>query len=398
MMHKKKIALVNVFFSPQSIGGATRVLEDNFDVLVERYSEEFELVVFTSDAEMQEKPHTLDSYIYKGVRVYRSSVIFRENMDWHPKDNNMKKLFEKFLDFEKPDTVHYHCVQRLSASIVEASLERKIPYFITLHDAWWISDFQFLVDPAGKVYPNGHIDPFEETMLPNNVTQEESIKRKTYLKKLLKGTKKLFSVSQSFKELYEKNGINNIEVTKNGISSSIEWKEKDTALSDKVICAHIGSMSEHKGYDILKKAALNIEADNIEFLVIDHSKEDGYISKEMWGDVPVTFKGIVKQDSIVKLYTQIDVLFAPSIWPESFGLVTREAASCGCWIVASNLGGIGEDVTEGSGFVIEPTVAELEKVLLAIDANKARYKSIAKGKEVHFADKQVEKLVGYYGE
>ncbi|MEA1953751.1 MAG: glycosyltransferase family 4 protein [Campylobacterota bacterium] len=397
-MSKKKIALVNVFFHPQSIGGATRVLEDNFNVLVDKYGEDFELVVFTSDVEMQDKPHTLDSYMYKGIRVYRSSIIFREKMDWHPKDEEMKILFEKFLNFEKPDYVHYHCVQRLSASVVEASLEKKVPYFITLHDAWWISDFQFLVDPNGKVYPNGHIDPFEDVVLPNNVTLDESIKRKIYLKKLLRGAKKIFSVSQSFKELYEKNDIQNIVVTQNGISNSVEWKEKDTSYSEKVVCGHIGGMSEHKGYDILKTAVLNTQAKNLEFLVIDHSKDDGYTSKEMWGDVPVTFKGRVKQDGVVELYRQIDVLFAPSIWPESFGLVTREAVRCGCWVATSNLGGIGEDITKESGFVIEPTVVELEKVLKTIDARKTRYKSIVKDSRTRLADEQVKELVGYYGE
>ena len=90
-MSRKKIALVNVFFHPQSIGGATRVVEDNFDVLVEQYGKEFELVVFTSDESMQDQPYLLDSYLYKGVRVYRSSIVFRENMDWHPEDKKMKK-------------------------------------------------------------------------------------------------------------------------------------------------------------------------------------------------------------------------------------------------------------------------------------------------------------------
>ncbi len=398
MIKKKKIALVNVFFPPQAIGGATRVLADNFDVLIDKYEDEFELVVFTSQTHMQDAAHKMESYLYRGVRVYRSSVLFRENMDLLVEDDKMGELFEKFLDFELPDMVHFHCVQRLTASIVEVTMKKKIPYFITLHDAWWISNFQFLVDPDGKVYPEGHIDPYEEIELPNNFSLNDSIQRKLYLQKLLSGAKKLFSVSESFMDIYAKNGVSNITVTKNGISNSVNWKEKDTAYTQKVVCGHIGGMSEHKGYDILKEAVLSVQPDGLEFLVVDHSQEEGYESREFWGKVPVTFIGQVRQKVIVSLYDKIDVLFAPSIWPESFGLVTREAAACGCWVVASDLGGIGEDVTKENGFVIEPTVEELERVLEVIDANIKKYKSAAKSGEIRFASEQVDELVGYYGE
>jgi len=396
-MPKQKIALVNVYFPPQSIGGATRVLADNFDILVEQYGSDFELVVFTSDSKMQDKSHTLDVYTHKGVRVYRSSILFRKNMDWHPKDDEMGKLFAKFLKFEKPDKVHFHCVQRLSASIVEATLKAKIPYFITLHDAWWISDFQFLVDAEGRVYADGHADPYIKIKLPKSISEEASIQRKLYFAKMLAGAKKLFTVSESFKLIHEKNGVSNIVVTKNGISNSVEWKEKDTSYTKRVVCGHIGGMSEHKGYDILRNAAIELDADNIEFLIADHSKEEGYVSHEFWGNTPVTFIGRVKQDEVVDLYDKIDILFAPSIWPESFGLVTREAAACGCWVVASDLGGIGEDVVEGeTGFIIEPTVKELERVLREINGNIEQYKSSVPVKEIRYSSEQVDELVVYY--
>lgn len=398
-MNKIKILLVNVFFAPQSLGGATRVLIDNFNILKEKYNDNFELVVFTSDSNMQHKAHNLDSYIYQGSRVYRSSVIFRENMDWYPNDRKMQMLFQRILDFEKPDIVHFHCIQRLSGSIVEACIDSKIPYFITLHDAWWISDFQFLVDEKGKVYPNGHIDPYEKISIPNGLSKKESIKRKIYLAKLLFNAKKIFSVSDSFLKIYEANGIQNIVTTKNGISDTIEWKVKNTEYTNKVVCGHIGGMSEHKGFNILKEAVSKMKLDNIEFLVVDHSKDEKYEFIEEWNNTKVTFIGQVKQEEIVELYGKIDVLFAPSIWPESYGLVTREASACGCWIVASNLGGIGEDVDHNkNGFVIPPTAKELQNVLSIIDKDKDRFKTIAKSKKIRFSSEQVKKLVEFYND
>ena len=389
---RKKIALVNVFFAPQSIGGATRVVEDNFDVLIDQYKDDYELCVFTADAEGR-TPHQMTVYNHKGARAYRTTTLWREHMDWHAKDSAMYDIFSEFLADEQPDLVHFHCVQRLTASIVEVTRDLKIPYIITAHDAWWISDYQFLVDAQEKVYEHGHPDIFESIQLPANITLDESIDRRQYLKSLLHDAKQVLTVSEAFAAIYRKNGVANIAVTKNGISSHIDWSPKETSHTDKVVCAHIGGMSAHKGYDILQKAVMESQPQNLEFLIVDHSKEGGYESHEAWGDVPVTFIGRAKQNDIVKLYQKIDVLFAPSIWPESFGLVTREAAACGCWVVASNLGGIGEDVVEDeNGFVIEPTQEAIEAVFKKLDVNYTKYKGLAKLNTVFRVEEQVKTL------
>jgi len=389
---RKKIALVNVFFPPQSIGGATRVVEDNFDVLIEQYKDDYELCIFTADAECR-NPYQMRLYNHKGARVYQTTTLWREHMDWHAEDSEMYKIFTEFLADEQPDLVHFHCVQRLTASIVEATRDLKIPYIVTAHDAWWISDYQFLVDKQGKVYKQGHPDVFEAIPLPANITRDESIERRQYLNALLYDAKQVLTVSEAFAEIYRKNGIANIAVTKNGISSHIDWRPKETNYTDKVVCAHIGGMSAHKGYDILQKAVIEAQPKNLEFLIVDHSKEGGYESHETWGDVPVTFIGRAKQNDIVKLYQQIDVLFAPSIWPESFGLVTREAAACGCWVVASHLGGIGEDVVEGeNGFVIEPMQEALESILEKLSSHSKKFKQLAINKNIAKVEEQVKAL------
>jgi glycosyltransferase involved in cell wall biosynthesis len=393
---KKKIALVNVFFPPQTIGGATRVVADNFDILQKDYGNEFDLCVFTSNSECKE-PYQMTVYNYQGARVYRATILWRENIDWHPSDEKMGELFKEFLAVEQPDLIHFHCIQRLTGSVVEAAQKANVPYIVTVHDAWWISDYQFLVDADGRVYPEGHPDPYELRTLPMNVSMGESSERVDYLKRLLKGARKVLTVSNAFASIYRKNEIHDIQLNKNGLSESVEWTRKDTSYTGKVVCAHIGGMAEHKGYFLLKTAVEKIQPKNIEMLVVDLSKEEGYIQKTLWGSVPVTFLGRVNQARVPSLYRQIDVLFAPSIWPESFGLVTREAAACGCWVVASSMGGIGEDVVEGeSGFVVEPTHAAITDCLEIIDNQHEVYKKCTHIYNMRLVSDQVNELIDIY--
>ncbi|MDO1497332.1 glycosyltransferase [Pseudomonas putida] len=372
---RKKIALVNVFFPPQAIGGATRVVADNFSEFRSAYAEDFDVCVFTADVECR-PAHQMTVYTYEGCRVYRSTTLWREHMDWHPKDPEMYRLFQEFLELEKPDLIHFHCVQRLTASIVEAARDAKIPYMVTIHDAWWISDFQFLVDHNSKVYPDGHPDPYELIEMPTNMKLADSIERRRDLKDLLHSASRVLTVSNAFADIYRRNGIPQIEVVANGVSSDIPWTQKDTSYTKRVVCGHIGGMSEHKGYYLLKEAVLQSQPENLEFLIVDHSKEEGYEHHSQWGKVPVTFIGRVSQKGIVDLYGKMDVLFAPSMWPESFGLVTREAVASGCWAVASNMGGIGEDIVPNkNGYVIEPSTEALVVTLKHISSSIAQHKA-----------------------
>jgi glycosyltransferase involved in cell wall biosynthesis len=393
---RRKIAFVNVFFHPQSIGGATRVVEDQVRILQSEYGDEFEGVVFTTDSEANPDIYRLDAYASGGVAVYRATLPFRERMDWYPEDGRMKELFADFLAYEKPELVHFHSIQRIGAGALEACREAGIPYFVTLHDAWWICDYQFLTDERGELCLDMESRRVLRSSLPEGVGAHESQRRREYLGKMLHGASAIMAVSKSFAEIYSANEVAGVEVLENGITDSLEWN-CDTPQKERVVCAHIGGMSEHKGYHILKEAVERVKPVNMEFLVVDHSRGADYEISGRWAEVPVRYVGRVPQKEMERLYSGINILFAPSVWPESFGLVTREAAACGRWIVASDRGGIGEVVRDGvNGFVVEPSVEALCEVIERIDSEPERYKKRAPRVDIPAASTQMRKLVSKY--
>jgi hypothetical protein len=101
----------------------------------------------------------------------------------------------------------------------------------------------------------------------------------------------------------------------------------------------------------------------------------GHEREEIWGSTPVRFIGLTHQDQIGRLYGMFDVLLAPSLWPESFGLVAREAMHYGKWVLASSLGSIGADIVPGeNGWIIDPAKPEtLSDVLVAIAADPEKF-------------------------
>lgn len=395
-MTKPKLAIVNVFFPPQSIGGATRVVADNVQVLEDKYADEFDLVFYTSD-EGATPAHELEVYTYNGHRVYRAGIVRRVNMDWHPFDPESGRLFEKFLEHEKPDLIHFHCIQRLTSSIVEAAAAYGIPYYITVHDAWWISDHQFLVDQYGTVHPYGHADPYSPLPLPDGVTAEESETRRQALAELMHGADELLTVSESFAELHRINGFPDIKVTMNGIQVE-GWRERTESPDGRVRLGHIGGMAPHKGFTLLKAILQQERFDNLSLTVTDLSKPYGFEQHTTWGNTPVTVVGKYPQQFVPDLYARLDVLLAPSTWPESFGLVTREAAAAGCWVVASDIGGIGEQVVEDrTGYLVHPNDrTSLVSALRKIDADPERFRSRPEATPLRSVEAQVDELVLLY--
>ena len=124
--------------------------------------------------------------------------------------------------------------------------------------------------------------------------------------------------------------------------------------SDQLIyLCHIGGMSIHKGYQLLRNAVHLIPPDlPFQFTIIDHSLSDS--SKQYysdWNGYKIQFIAPVPMQKMPEFYATQDVLVAPSIWPESFGLVSREALSAGLWVIASDTGALAEPLKNSSGNV-----------------------------------------------
>jgi glycosyltransferase involved in cell wall biosynthesis len=58
--------------------------------------------------------------------------------------------------------------------------------------------------------------------------------------------------------------------------------------------------------------------------------------------------GRVTNDQVAKYFQISDFYLFPSLWKEGFGIVLAEALKCGCYVIASNQGGISEVLGNGA--------------------------------------------------
>jgi glycosyltransferase involved in cell wall biosynthesis/tetratricopeptide (TPR) repeat protein len=363
---KARLLVVNVFYPPEFIGGATRVAEQGVTDVCERYGDEFDVRVFCG-REDDGRPGFLDRYHWNGVEV--TTVGPTKDVDAIERSVATHRLFERFVDEFRPEVVHLHCIQGLSCSLIDVLKERSIPYVITAHDCWWISDKQFLSDDLGALVSQTGAwgDPL----------------RLRRLRQCLEGAYATLAVSRSHAALYRSRGVNNVMLIGNGSESlpGVGWPQDDGF----VWLGLLGGFHQVKGIKLLKKALKKRRYENLRFLAVDHRMLEGSERNELWGDNELRIVGKTSFTSVGKVFEKLHGVLAISTCFESFGLVSREAQRLGRWVIASNRGGMAEDLTPGlDGFVIDPAnESDLVSILSMINDDPDRFRQPAPRSDVH---------------
>ena len=400
--HVKHIVIVNVLYAPIAMGGATVITENIVTKLHNDYVDQYRVSVFTCDIN-NIYAYQLKEYEHKGVNVTAVSVPVGPEVDSRPYDDYIKVIFEQYLDYQKPDLIHFHSIQRLTASMLQAAINKEVPFAVTVHDAWWLSDHQFLVDALGNPVDQLQTNVMVAAKTSENVSQ--TVNRSTRLKTLLNKADQVLAVSNYQAEFYQHNGINNVVVNANGVDAldisdypnTVQHSDSD----DKVVLGYSGSICHHKGYYFLKEIIENTALDNIELKVIQFDLTEPRF--EEWNKTRVEFLPKFDSANMAEFYQQIDVLIAPSMWPESFGLITREAALAGLWVIASDAGGLAESlVQDKNGFKYELGRADqLKQILINMNNNTGRYNQPVPQQDrnsdtINSVDQHIRDLVVHY--
>ncbi len=356
---KKRVLMVNTHFAPQSIGGATRSVEGIVQELVHRYSEEFEIEAFC--AQQYGRPGTIERYRACDINVTAYAPHDRPDLGIGDVDLVTGEVFREYLKKYRPDLIHFHAMQLLSASPLDVAHEMSIPFVVTTHDGWWLSSHPFLADAEGRL-----------VMDTGDWGDQARIDR---LKRRLTLANAVIAPSRTFAELYRSRGIPNVMAAQNGVSPLLDVPSAPT--SGKIVVGLLGGLGVAKGAALLMQALRLADFKNLEFIVVDHAASSSSERSENWGSTQVKIIGRVPQNEIGNLYAQLHIVLAISVCAESFGLVAREALHLGRWVIASDRGALKEDIVPGeNGFIIDvsnPT--QLINALRTIDDNPEKYRS-----------------------
>ncbi|MEQ8969635.1 MAG: glycosyltransferase family 4 protein [Coleofasciculus sp. C1-SOL-03] len=223
----------------------------------------------------------------------------------------------------------------------------------------------------------------------------------TYTLNLLKN---LFKLPDSKIGLFYENGIDKAFL--------IEAKNKFPKNRDKINLLFVGRLVPYKCADIviesISKLRQSIQNNIVLTIVGDGSEKtklENLVQKVGLSE-KVNFTGRIPQQETLNYYRQADIFCFPSI-REFGGAVVLEAMACGLPCIVANNGGIGEYVTEETGFKIEPLSREYltqeltDKIKILVEDEQLREdmstKAVERAREFTWENK-AQKIVDIYQE
>ncbi|MDP2946948.1 MAG: glycosyltransferase family 4 protein, partial [Nanoarchaeota archaeon] len=241
--------------------------------------------------------------------------------------------------------------------------------------------------------------------------------RNIIIRHYLKYVTKIFSVSNSLKELLEINNIRNVETIYNGINLD-EWqidkekiekfKEKYN-LNDKKVIIFSARLIEAKGGDQLLESLSLVNDRFSDFALLVVGKEWAYtekmkkIARDFGIENKIIFTGLMEREKLKIAYNSADISVFPSLCFESFGMGNLEAMACKKPVVSSWFGGPKEVVVDKeTGYLIDPNNIELmaEKIIeLLKDSQKSKTfgeKGYERVRKNFSLEKQVEETLKWY--
>lgn len=205
--------------------------------------------------------------------------------------------------------------------------------------------------------------PFFKKNIVYHIHDVNSISRQSryFFKIINRKVSRFIAVSDFIKQDLIACGIlpDKIEVIHNAVEILPELM-KNPSNAEVLVIGIVGQVIERKGHIVLLQA-LNLlikKGLNIQLIIAG----DGDIGFKEKLKILITDFGLTQKTAwrgfktaLKDIYEGIDVLIAPTISAEPFGLITIEANMFGIPVIASNSGGFKDTVTDGeNGFLTEP--------------------------------------------
>ncbi|HIH64458.1 glycosyltransferase family 4 protein [Methanothermobacter thermautotrophicus] len=363
-----KITYITNLYPPSIIGGAEIVVEK----ITKKLAKEHEIIVITNNSKNEEKIenkikfYKIKTNIYPVKNQLTESTILKPL--WHAIDLfniNAYKEIKKILKKENPDIIHIHNYKGLSPLAFKAAKDLKIPLVFTAHDYSSICIRANLLNGKGEICENPRIpckiyNKIQKFLIqdkPDIVTAPSG-----FVMKQLENAG-LFSDARKI-------------VLPNPVETETQPVEKSYDTLDILF---VGSLSRHKGPDILIRAFRELENDNLKLHILGKGPDEDELRKLAEGDDRIIFHGFLSGDELMGMYQRANVTVVPSICYDNSPIVIYESLMNSTPVIASRIGGIPELVRDGyNGFLFEPgSVVELSRILKKISEDP----SILKGLE-----------------
>lgn len=322
-----------------------------------------------------------------------------------------KKKISALIEKEKPDIIHINLFHRvLTASIVDAAKKYKIPVVLTMHDLNCICPNHTMLD-HGKICEaclhGNYLNCVKRVCMKNSRAKCFMAAAESEFNKLSGLYKKIdlfISPSEFYKKKMIESGLTSSEIVhmKNFLplltNFGVRGKRGNYVL-------YYGRLSQEKGILTLVRAMKRVR--DIPLVIVGTGSEEKAIRSEIKRlglEDRVSLAGFKSGEELWQFVRESACVAVPSEWYEASGYTACEAQAMGKPVIATDAGGLSENIIDGeTGFICqmkneESLAAAIEKVMSLSDGDydEMAKKAALNAKKLFDADEYVKKLTELY--
>ncbi|GAB4148710.1 MAG: hypothetical protein Fur0037_17020 [Planctomycetota bacterium] len=335
-----------------------------------------------------EPPVEVSAVPYDGFEVLRLRHWIGLNPSEARRDYENPSIGEAFgrvLSDVRPDAVHFFHLRKLGANLIGIARKSGYRTVVSLTDFWFLCP-RFTLRRGDGSLCQGPVDDPSICVACTGSDPEEApdlIRRKDAVLAELASADRVIAPSRFLAERFADNGFppERIDVLPYGLDRGRVRRIPVDRPRNPLRLAFAGVFSPWKGAAVAIEAVrmtnapveLTLWGNDRETMFLDHIAE----LKRSAGDDPrIRFAGPYGEGEIDRVFAQTDVLIVPSLWYENTPFVILEAFEAGVPVVATDLGGMSEIVTNGVNGYTFPAgdAASLSRLIegLVADPSKLR--------------------------
>ncbi len=346
-----KVLLCHKFNFP--LGGAERYVSSLKKGLISLGHK----VIDFSTQNSQNNPSEFSGYFVKSMGLYEHGKSLLHDFKYafnfiysFPARGSINRLIAD----HRPDVAHLHNIyHHISVSILHALKKNKVPVLMTLHD-------YKIICPNYSLFVNDSVCQRCKGGKYLNVIKYKCLKKSYALSMLAYLEAKLSSALKVYEKNIDlfiapsefmRNKLIEFGINRNKVCHLPYVIENYGLISHSVpgdYILYIGSLSDKKGVKILLEAAKNFRHVPVKIMGKAQEGESLKLYAKENGLAQVEFLGYKSNEELASVIRNSMFVVVPSIWYEVAGLVIYEAFSLGRAVIASNIGGIPEFITDGT--------------------------------------------------
>ena len=366
-----KIILINNLYGRYQKGWAEKVVKEMYNNFTK---DNHKTSIITTLPYFKKNPKDKNIYYIRSFYYYLNKIPKSLRLLWHFLEFlNFKKYrtIKRIIKKEKPELIITHNLTGLGKIAFIAIRKSKKRHFHILHD-------------IQLIHPSGLIIFGEEKKIKSFLSKVFY----NFNKKIIKSPEVVISPSRWLLKIHTKLGFfdnSNKKIILNPINFN-NFKTKNKVDNQKFNLLFAGQIEYHKGVVFLleafKKINLNKDLkDKIKLNIVGKGTGLEKYKQLYQGENNIKFLGWLNKNELEKELKKTNIIIVPSICYENSPTIIYEAINFEIPILASNIGGIPEIITNQKGQLFKP--ADSLDLYNKIKKAFYNYESLKKGVKIN---------------